>query len=191
MKIKFDFKKHLAKDFGIYLIAAVSLVVVTSYAIQLKNKAKNYEIFTIVSGASFTESNKLFKMVEENESIKEVNLSALTYNDGFFDVVQSNYSIADILILPEVYNNKNVIDDSIIKTLLPLQNDEFYSESNFIFEDTHYGIKLNDYSIADDYEFTENVNYYLFVTKRSVHAKHWLEASTTDIIYETLKEYLK
>lgn len=188
MKIKFDVKKHLLKDFPIYLLVIVSIPIITSYAIELKNKPKDYEIFTFVSGANLTNKNTLSTLVRNTGQIKEINISAFTYNEYFFNTVQANFSIADIIILPKTYNDKEVVDNNLLANFLPLVEDEFYNDTNYIVDGVHYGININ--KLSEQFSFAK-CDYYLYIMKNSVHVNHWNNSSKTDIVYTVLKEYLK
>lgn len=189
MKIKFDVRKHVVKSIALYIVGILAIPVITCYSIHLKNLAKDYEKFSVVSGAAITESNTLKSLIEKDGSIKEASIYARAYDEQFYVYMESKIATADIVILPNVEGSLSPYLSSAYIELT--SNDVFYNESNYQIDNKHFGVKLNSYtSISSQFTFNTDADYFLFIRKSSVHIKHWNDTSKTDLVYNILKDYL-
>ena len=185
MKARFSFKNHLSHSFLIYIVSFLAVLLVCSYAIQLKTRPKDYERFSFFSEATLVSENKInnqfSKVLPEDLLIEFYDMDR---NDKTFKTYLSSHGLnSDICLLSETTLSE-------FKTIpfLDLKETTWDSSDNYVISDYSVGIPTNKERLADLFNFNED-NYYLCVIKTSVHLKGLKKNGQTDQVNRIL-EYL-
>ena len=185
MKTRFSLKNHLSHSFLLYIVSFLVVLLICSYAIQIKTRPKDHEKFsffseaTLVDGSKF--NNQLSKVLPEDLVI---DLYDMDRNDRTFKSYLSAHGLnSDICLLSET-----TIAEFKTIPFLDLKETVWDSVDNYILSDLSVGIPANKEKLADIFNFNEE-NYYLCVIKSSVHLKGLKKGGQTDQVNRVL-EYL-
>lgn len=185
MKTRFSLKNHLSHSFLLYIVSFLVVLLICSYAIQIKTRPKDYEKFSFFSEATLVDdskfNNQLSKVLPEDLVI---DLYDMDRNDKTFKSYLSAHGLnSDICLLSEA-----TIAEFKTIPFLDLKETVWDSVDNYILSDLSVGIPANKEKLTDIFNFNEE-NYYLCVIKSSVHLKGLKKGGQTDQVNRVL-EYL-
>lgn len=187
-KINFPFKKHFIDRLYLYVIAIILIPAIVSYGVILKTNPKDYEIFSVFVEANFRDSSSFKNYIKENtgKANKEINLYSITSDLKAYEVVYQTQGLeSDILIL----SDKAFKNDYSSNYVELMENSSFYSDTNKMVNDKHFGIQIFDGmqgKLTDFINYEENQQYYLFINKYSVHTSRFVNEGKTEQIFKLL-----
>ena len=188
MKIKYSFKNHLSNRFYLYIGAIVLVPLLCSYSILQITRPKDVERFSIFCDVEF-KNEGLFKdyLFTELKEDLVIDTYEMSRKDNLFNTYFSSYGLnSDICIL-----SKESMDRFETVYFLDLKGSEFESQTNYYFKEYSIGVlchengsgKLNEYfnfeNLDDDY--------YITVSKKSVHLKELTNEGKTNQIARVLR----
>lgn len=207
---KVDFNKlksHFYYCWYIYIIAAVSILFLTNYIIDLKVSLKSNEKITIFIGSYAVDSDNLCTDIKNNLDNKQIEINILDYNidDKYYSMTfNSVASVATDLIIAPL----NYITESFIRKNFACI-DDFYDNSFFgdnfnylSFEKQKYGIEIYNSNTNTCYlnkyisyvKEQKEDSYYLFINKETCNMMSLLNKDyklTSNYAYDTLKYLLR
>ena len=161
------------------------VLLVCSYAIQLKTRPKDYERFSFFSEATLVNeakiNNQFSKVLPEDLVIEFYDMDR---NDRTFKTYLSSHGLnSDICLLSETTLSE-------FKTIpfLNLKDTTWDSVDNYVISELSVGIPASKEKLASLFNFNED-NYYLCVIKESVHLKGLKKGGQTNQVNRVL-EYL-
>lgn len=180
----------MSNCFLIYIAAVIAIPIICSYAIILKNKPKDYEVFSFFSDIEISNDdafNNVFK--ETLPEDLEFNIFSCNRTDKNFTTFVSAYGLTSDLVML----SKTTLDsltqwdflvlDDVNKWDLPT-NYKFYDKSVAVLAHVKNSEKLSrffDFSNLDD-------DYYFAVGKNSVHTKLFTGVGKTDQVDRILEK---
>lgn len=189
MKIKFPFKNHLNHRLPLYLIALFVVPIVVSSVIILRTNPSKTERYSLFVGAYLDPNGSLKSRIKNylaSYNDKDISIFASDYSDPNFAIHYTSKGLtSDLLILSTTELNN--LDKSIYSVLD--ENNEFYSNTNFIEDEKHYGININNH-LSNEIRYNENEAYYLCVRNDSVHSFGFNEEGKTNQTYTLIKSIL-
>lgn len=189
MKISFPLKTHLLHRLPFYLLAAVLVPSLVTYGVLLRTNPKEEEIFSLFIEANVKDSKALESFVRENTSLqnKEINVYSAPSSLKTYSVLfQTQGLSSDLLILSE-----SAFQASYASNFIELHfSSPYFEESNKKVEEKHFGIELFNGEtgyLTSFLEYQENIRYYAFINKESVHASSFQKEGKTDQILTLLE----
>ena len=185
MKTRFSLKNHLSHSFLLYIVSFLAVLLVCSYAIQLKTRPKDYERFSFFSEATLVNDNKF------NNQLSKVLPEDLVID--LYDMNRSNKTFKSYLSAHGLNSDICLLSETTLaefKTIpfLDLKETVWDSHDNFVIGDLSVGILANKDNLTDLFNFNED-NYYLCAIKTSVHLKGLKKGGQTNQVNRVL-EYL-
>lgn len=188
-KISFSFKNHFIHRLYAYIIAAVAIPSIVTYGVILKTNPKAEEMFTIFVEANINDSSSFKDFIRNNtnEKNKEITTYSCLSSMNTYEVVYQTQGLeSDLLILSE-----NAFRDDYSSNYVELSTENsFYGSTNKMVNDKHFGIQIFDGSnghLSNYIKYKENINYYIFINKNSVHISRFSNAGKTEQIYTLLE----
>ena len=188
MKIKYSFKNHLSNRFYLYIGAIILVPFLCSYSILLKTRPKDVERFSVFCDVELKDEG-LFKdyLFSELQEDLVIDTYEMSRKDNLFNTYFSSYGLnSDICIL-----SKESMDRFETVYFLDLKGSEFESQTNYCFKESNIGVlchekgstKLNEY-----FDFANlDDDYYITVSKKSVHLKELTNNGKTNQIARVLR----
>ena len=169
MKFKFPFLTHLKKCAIFYILATLLVPPVFTYFVYLKNRAKNYEVFSLFVSANLKDKVGMKGLLKTSlpEDL-EINCYSCDINDSTFATYYSAKSeISDIIILQESFIKQfDYIPYLDITSLTSFDLSNGYAK-----DEKTYGLVLKnqEHNYLSEYINYSDDNYYVFINKKSVH----------------------
>ena len=169
MKFKFPFLTHLKKCALFYILATLLVPPVFTYFVYLKNRAKNYEVFSLFVSANLKDKVGMKGLLKTSlpEDL-EINCYSCDLNDSTFATYYSAKSeISDIIILQESFIKQfDYIPYLDITSLTSFDLSNGYAK-----DEKTYGLVLKnqEHNYLSEYINYSDDNYYVFINKKSVH----------------------
>lgn len=169
MKFKFPFLTHLKKCAIFYILATLLVPPIFTYFVYLKNRAKNYEVFSLFVSANLKDKVGMKGLLKTSlpEDL-EINCYSCDLNDSTFATYYSAKSeISDIIILQESFIKQfDYIPYLDITSLTSFDLSNGYEK-----DEKTYGLVLKnqEHNYLSEYINYSDDNYYVFINKKSVH----------------------
>ena len=169
MNYKFSFLTHLKKCAIFYILATLLVPPIFTYFVYLKNRTKNYEIFSIFVSANLKDKVgiKNFLKISLPEDL-EINCYSCDINDSTFATYYSSKGeISDIIILQESF----IKQFDYIPYLDITSLTSFDLNNGYVKDEKTYGLSLKnqEHNYLSQYIDYSDDNYYVFINKKSVH----------------------
>lgn len=189
MIIKFPFKNHLNHRLPIYLISLVVVPIVVSSLVILRTNPKKTERYSLFVGAYLDPNGSLKNKIKTylaQYNDKDISIFASDYSDPNFSIHYTSKGLtSDLLILSNTELNN--LDKSIYSVLS--EDNEFYSNTNYVENEKHYGIDINNH-LNEEIRYNEGETYYLCVRNDSVHSYGFNDSGKTNQTYTLIKSIL-
>lgn len=169
MKFKFPFLTHLKKCAIFYILTALLVPPIFTYFVYLKNRAKNYEVFSLFVSADLKDKVGMKGLLKTSlpEDL-EINCYSCDLHDSTFATYYSAKSeISDIIILQESFIKQfDYIPYLDITSLTSFDLSNGYAK-----DEKTYGLVLKnqEHNYLSEYINYSDDNYYVFINKKSVH----------------------
>ena len=173
----------------IYILAIILVPALVTYGIILRTNPKKEEVFTVFVEANITDSSSFKDYIKDNTNPnnKEINIYSHLSNMNTYEIIFQTQGIeSDILILSE----QGFKDDQSSYFIELSSDNKFYSSTNKIVEDKHFGIEIYDGKsgyLTDYINFIENNKYFIFLNKDSIHTSQLLKDGKTNQIITLLE----
>ena len=169
MNYKFSFLAHLKKCVAFYILAALLVPPVFTYFVYLKNRAKNYEVFSMFVSADLKDKVGMKKLLKTSlpEDL-EINCYSCDIKDSAFATYYSaKGEISDIIILQESF----IKQFDYIPYLDITSLTSFDLNNGYVRDEKTYGLALKnqEHNYLGEYINYSDENYYVFINKKSVH----------------------
>ncbi len=179
MKTKFNFKAHVLNKLLTYVFLLIVIPILSCYLVDTKTAPKKHEKFSLFVAAELKEK---FTLKEELEELFPedllVKVESYTPNESMFNTFVDTYgATSDVLIFPKSY----LEDIEYFPYKKFNVGDKYYSDSNFIKFDFHFGLLISDSNLKDYINFLDE-DYYLMIGPNSVHTLNIFEEGNTDQI---------
>lgn len=192
MKFKFPFLTHLKKCAIFYILATLLVPPVFTYFVYLKNRAKNYEVFSLFVSANLKDKVGMKGLLKTSlpEDL-EINCYSCDLNDSTFATYYSAKSeISDIIILQESFIKQfDYIPYLDITSLTSFDLSNGYAK-----DEKTYGLVLKnqEHNYLSEYINYSDDNYYVFINKKSVHLNNLgPDTYLTNQVEKVLREIYK
>ena len=189
MKNDFPLKNHINHRLPIYLISLVVVPIVISSLVILRTNPKKTERYSLFVGAYLDPNSSLKSKIQTylaSYNDKDISIFASDYSDQNFAIHYTSKGLtSDLLILSS--KELNNLDKSIYSILD--ETNEFYSNTNYIDDEKHYGIAINDH-LSNEIRYNEGEDYYFCIRNDSVHSLKFNENGKTDQTYTLIKSIL-
>lgn len=192
MNYRFPFKAHFQRTLGIYV--GIIALVTGGYLFAIKGKSalRKYQKFNLFFSVSKVDAEPLKEEVRkyvDDETIKQIVVNNMDPELTSYYTAYSTFGLedADVLVL-----EKNAILGNDVKSRF-LEFDSsslFYGESDFVYEEGHYGLlayQERKGRLTDFVSYKEGGEYYLFVNKKSEHLLSLSSEGKTDSVFLFLK----
>jgi len=169
MKYKFPFLAHLKRCAIFYILVAFITPAIFTYFVYLKNRAKNYEVFSLFVSSNLKDKGGLKGLMKTFlPDDLEINVYSCDISDSTFATYYlSKGEISDVLVL-----QKSFVDQYEYVPYLEISSLTSFDLSDaYIKNDKTYGlvIKDQDHSYLSNYINFSDDDYYIFINKSSVH----------------------
>ena len=187
--IKFSFKHHFIRRIYLYIIAVLVVPSIITYGVILKTQPKQEEIFTIFVEANINDISSFQSFVKENTNIKnkETTIYHTLSSISTYEVIFQTQGLeSDLLILSE-----NAFKNDYSSNFVELDSENvFYSTTNKMVNEKHFGIQVfdgNEGFLSEFIKYIDDINYYIFINKNSVHTSRFSSEGKTEQIFNLLE----
>ncbi len=191
MKYKFPYKAHFQRNIWIYIIFMLAVTTGFEFAIKSKSSLKKYQKFNLFVAAGKVDLTSLKEKINsyiDNDTIKNIVINQCNPVLTSYYTMYTTFGLedADILILNSEYIVKNDLKSHF---LFFSEDSTYYSESNYINNEVHYGLEIyhnNSGYLTNYITYEEDNTYYLFINKKSKHLLELTSEGYTDSVLKVI-----
>ncbi len=174
MNYRFPYKAHFQRNALVYCGLVALLTGGFLFAVKSRSALKKWQKFNVFVSVSPLDTEPLREKIKsfiDEETVKQVVINNINPELTSYYTLYSTFGLedADILILEK----EAILSNDLKGNFLAFDaTSPFYGESNYVYEDTHYGLAAYSKGagiLLDYLTYDEKGEYYLFVNKKSEH----------------------